>query len=527
MASGSMVSRILGIVRYALLIACIGGKTGAGTAFQTANTLPNTIFMLLSGGLLTSILIPQLTKAMKKDDGGQETIDALLTLSFLVVTAVTVIATVFAGPLISIMQLKGAVRDLGIIFAYLCLPQIFFYGAYVIWGQVLNVRDRFAEYMWTPVLANLVQIAGMTIFYLHYSQVPEAERWNGAMIWLLAGTTTAGIVIQALGLLPALKRCGFSWSANFRFRGHGFRQVGALAAWTITAVTIAQIGGFITQSAINYASENERIASGTFVANINIYTLAFTLFMVPFGIISVSILTAIYPRLARAVQDDNSSDSLHLTMQGIRLPMVILIPVTFAAVILASPGIATLSPALSPSEVSSTALCFSIMSLGLVSFSVSSLQQRFSIAREDGRTNLRYQMIVTGIQILVALAVITCIPARFAVTSVAIGQTVGNTVAALFFLTLITKEFGSSWHRDLLTTAAKMIVFSILPSLASWGAVRLLAMALSDGYLLSLTQLIVGGIVFCLGCALIAPRSSIPEVQLCVDKVKSRLGRSR
>lgn len=494
MASGSMVSRVLGVVRNAMLGFCIGGMGSTSSAFQTANTLPNTIFILLQSGVLTAILIPQITRALRRDDGGTDAIDALLTGAFVLVGAVTILATAFAGPLITLMRLTGPSAELGIAFAYLCLPQIFFYAAYTIWSQVLNVKGRFGITMWTPALANVVQIAGMAVFLSQYVGKLPAERWTPPMVWLLAGTSTLGIVVQAVGLLPAFRGVGYRWRPNFNLRGHGFRASARVAGWMIAAVALAQLGGLVTQGAINAVSERARDA-GHLVAGLNVYNLAFTVFMVPHGVVTVSILTALLPRMTRAAQKGDNEALRADVNRGLTLPLLAMVPLTAAAVALAVPGCTLLNPGLDEDSWRAIALTFSLMSLGLVPYAVAGLQQRFNTAREDGRTYLVFQAIVTGVQVLFAVAILF-LPDAAGVPVVAVGQSAGNAVAALVFLPLAQRQLGGLTLRRLRDLGGRLALASAVPGVLTWALVELIRTYAGHGLAQAGVSLVAGGVLF-------------------------------
>lgn len=516
MASGSLVSRVLGVVRNALLGFCIGGMAGTSTAFQTANTLPNTIFMLLQSGVLTAILIPQITRALRRDDGGTAAIDSLLTLAFGVVGVVTIVVTALAGPLITLLNLRGTTRDLGIAFAYLCLPQVFFYAAYAIWSQVLNVKGRFGITMWTPALANLIQIVGMGVFLSQYVGGQPAERWTPPMIWLLAGTSTLGIVVQALALLPALRGVGYRWRPNFRFRGHGFRASGRVAGWMIAAVVIAQGGGLVTQAAINAVSERAREAD-VLVAGLNVYTLAFTIFMVPHGIVTVSILTALLPRMTSAAQRGDTPGLRADVVRGLQVPLLGMVPLTFAAVALADPGCALLNPGLDDESVRAIALTFSLMAFGLVPYAIAGLQQRFNTAREDGRTYLVFQVIVTVVQ-LVAAGLIIFLPDALGVPVVALGQSLGNALAAAVFLVLVQRQLGGLPLRGLAALSGRLVLASAVPGFFAWLVVQVIYNVAGDGLPASLAELAAGGLVFGLGFVAMARLLDLQELSLLLGR---------
>lgn len=138
MASGTMVSRVLGFIKTAMLLAALGSAGGAvSAAFQTANTLPNTIFNLLASGVFDAVLVPQIVRALKRDEG-QVYINRLITLAGTILFVVAFVSTLLA-PLLIIIMAPGysmEIRSLAVSFAFLCLPQIFFYGLYNLLGEL-------------------------------------------------------------------------------------------------------------------------------------------------------------------------------------------------------------------------------------------------------------------------------------------------------------------------------------------------------------------------------------------------------
>ncbi|WP_454228429.1 murein biosynthesis integral membrane protein MurJ [Propioniciclava flava] len=494
MASGSMVSRVLGIVRNAMLGLCIGGMGAVSDAFQTANTLPNTIFMLLQSGVLTAVLMPQLTRALRREADGKAMTDALLSAIVALVGVVTVLAVLFADPLVALMGLRGTAHGLGVAFAYWCLPQIFFYGIYAVLSQVLNVRDRFGLVMWTPALANVVQIAGMAVFLGLFARGLPPEEWSPLMVAVLAGSATLGIVAQALPLVFALPKAGYRWRPTWRLRGYGFRTAGKVAGWMGMAVVIAQVGGVATLAAINLVSERARVA-GDIVAGQFVYTQAFTIFMVPHGVITVSILTALLPRMTRAVQEGNVGALRGDLERGLTVPLVAMVPITAALVALALPASRILNPGLDLASVEAIATAFALMSVGLVAYAMVGLQQRYSTAREDGRTYFVFQIVVTVIQLLVA-AGIQFLPPAWGVTVVALGQTVSNGVAALVFLVVAQRQTGGLPLRRLGGLAARLVGAAVPAGGAAYALVQVVAGWLGWGVFGALVALAVGAVAF-------------------------------
>jgi len=219
LAAGTMASRLLGVVRQSLIVLAIGQGL-VGNAFQTANNLPNVIYMLIAGGVLNSVLVPQIVKAMRLPDGGREYTDRIITLSTAGMLVVTAACTAAAGWFVFLYagNLAPDDRALATFFAVLTMPQIFFYGLYAVLGQVLNARSQFAAFAWAPAVANVFAIAGLLSFMALYDGHASPGEWTAPMVWLFAGSATLSIVAQALVLVVALWRTGFRWQPRFGIR---------------------------------------------------------------------------------------------------------------------------------------------------------------------------------------------------------------------------------------------------------------------------------------------------------------------
>ncbi len=214
MASGTIASRILGFIRTVVLALTIGVTTDAADAFGVANQLPNNVYAIIAGGVLSAVLVPQIVKARSHKDDGLGYIDRLLTLAITVFAVVTVAATLAAPFLVSIYTTGWSPAQLALAtaFAYWCLPQLFFYGLYSMLGEVLNARSAFGPYMWAPVLNNLVGLIGLIAFLVVFGADPTGvrtvEQWGASQIALLSGSATLGVMAQALILFLAWRKIG-------------------------------------------------------------------------------------------------------------------------------------------------------------------------------------------------------------------------------------------------------------------------------------------------------------------------------
>ncbi len=240
MAAGTVVSRLSGFVRNALLAAALGQALHADL-FTIANTIPNMLYILLAGGVFNAVLVPQLVRAQKFDpDGGDGYTNRVVTLAAVFLAGVTAVL-VIGAPVVMRLFLDGSFfspelapqREAVIAFARYCLPQVFFYGMFVLVGQILNARGSFGPMMWAPIANNVISVAVLAIYLFvfgpvqdlcaHGSPGPLALAGPGSTVGgftagqelLLGLGSTAGIVAQFVILLPFLKRAGFTFHPRF------------------------------------------------------------------------------------------------------------------------------------------------------------------------------------------------------------------------------------------------------------------------------------------------------------------------
>ena len=282
--AGTIASRLTGLIRTIVLVAAIGSVSSrAADAFTIANQLPNNIYAIISTGILTAVIVPQIVKASADPDGGRAFISKLFTLGTVILLITTAIAMVAAPWLVQLYGSRFTPEQLAlsIAFAYWCLPQLFFYGLYALVGETLNARRVFGPYTWAPIVNNVVSIVGFGVFIaLFGSDLTRVDQWDATMIAVLGGTATLGIVVQAVLLLFFWKRTGVRLRPDFRWRGVGLRHIGRLAGWTFLMVVAGQLAGLVQANIVAGASGDG--ASVTVMAN------AWLIFMLPYSIIVLS-----------------------------------------------------------------------------------------------------------------------------------------------------------------------------------------------------------------------------------------------
>src|SRR5690606_11869483 len=157
-AAGTLASRVSGLARTMVLVAAVGSVGRAGDAFGTANQLPNSIYQVISAGILTGVIVPQVVRVSAQKDGGHAFLQKLLTLGATLMAGITILATLAAPLFVELYAsaYTGEQRALATSFAYWCIPQLFFYGMFALLGEILNARKVFGPYAWAPVVNNVV-----------------------------------------------------------------------------------------------------------------------------------------------------------------------------------------------------------------------------------------------------------------------------------------------------------------------------------------------------------------------------------
>lgn len=390
MAIGTLTSRITGIFRDIALVAAIGTAIFADT-YSVANSLPNIIYILIAGGAINAVFIPALVRHMKDDaDGGQQFTDQLLSFIGLVLLVIVTLGVIFAGSLVGLYATDSwSAQDFKIatLFAMWFIPQVFFYGVYTIASQVLNARDVFVLPMFAPIINNVIVIITALAFLVISDQVPTTETVSTTQIYLLGAGTTLGVIVQALILLPALSKAGYRFNPTLNFRGSGLGKIADLAIWTIGFVIVNQVSFLILSNLTTYANvlaRNENLVANGFTS----YQKAQLMMMLPHSIITVSIVTALLPRLSKYAHDlDRESFNSELA-SAMRTVVAFIVPLA-AILFLAGNRIGQFlygygaSTAEQGQAVGKVAAMFAI---GLPAFSMFYVLLRSFYAREDTKT---------------------------------------------------------------------------------------------------------------------------------------------
>jgi len=484
LASGTIVSRLLGFVSAIVLARAIGTKGAGADTFAIANQLPNNIYAIIAGGLLSAVLVPQIVKAGMHDDGGQRFINRLVTLGLAVFVLAAVAATVAAPWLVALYSQQssdgssGLAPDetaLAIAFAYWCLPQVLFYAIYSLLGEVLNARKIFGPFTWTPVLNNLVAIAGMVVFIAAFGGDPahvHADTWTPSMIALLAGSATLGIAVQGLGLFWFWRRAGLSYRPDFHWRGVGLGATGKAASWVFGMIVVTQLAG-IVQS--NVAS----IAAGDDDASVSILRYSWLIFMLPHSIAAVSIATAYFTRMSTHAHEGNLAGVRTDFSASMRTIGLIMVFSAVGLIVLAYPFSAVFADSFADAQDMAYVLIAYLT--GLVPFSILFLIQRTFYSLNNTRTPFFLQVFQSVLFVLGALVVSTWDREWIAVGIAAVTAIAGS-AQALAAAVLLRRRLVRIDATRILRSYATFVIAAVPAAAAGFGLLVALGGTTQGGF---------------------------------------------
>ncbi|MFE5374420.1 murein biosynthesis integral membrane protein MurJ [Streptomyces mirabilis] len=516
MAAGTVVSRATGLIRQVLQGAALG--TGLlATTYNQANTVPTSLYFLLIGGALNSVLVPQLVRARAEDpDGGAAFEQRLVTLVLCVLGAGTALATWAAPEIISVYQHDTPAThdafELTVVFARFLLPQIFFYGVFSIFGQVLNARNRFGAMMWTPVLNNVVLI---TMFGLYLGMVTAPEKVSditGAQVRLLGIGTTLALTVQALALVPYAHAAGFRLRPRFDWRGAGLRKSVNAARWTLLFV----LANLVASTVVTRLASAADAALPSDGVGYTAYSYAQQIWMLPQSIVTVSLVTALLPRMSRAVTEHRLDDLRADLSRTLRISGVIIVPAAFFFVAF-GPQIASLLFAHGATDASDTVPLGHMLQafgLGLIPFSAQYLLLRGFYAFEDTRTPFRMALWVSGINIALVVACHLLLSPRWAVTGMAAAYALSYAIGLLMTaLRLRKRTEGLLDGRRICRTYAKLTSAATGAGAAGWLIARSCNHNLTPAAWTPAISLAAGGIAMALLFLLLARLLRIGELR--------------
>jgi putative peptidoglycan lipid II flippase len=526
MATGTLLSRVTGLLRVTVLVATLGvGESRLADVYNVANTTPNIIYELVLGGILSSIFVPVFVEVRNTRGVRQAWHVARATMTIAIVgLGLLALAAIAASSWIIRLYIHSgspteraeAVQVGGQLLA-MFMPQIVFYGVGSVMTGLLNANRRFGVPMFAPILNNLVVIAvGLTFHFLVGQQVPQLGEVTTGQKLLLGLGTTAGVAAMTLVQWPFLRRIGFRFHFVWNWRDRAIRKMATLSAFTVGYVVTNQLG-YLLVPVLAYGVQ------GGYTA----YTTAFIFFQLPHGVFAVSVMTALLPPLSeQAVARD--WDAFRATLaRGIRLTAAVLLPAALGYLALAGPIVRLLLEHGVVTGASTELLTrvLVVFVFGLVPFSTFQLLLRAFYALQDTRTTFLVNLVAVGTNVVANLLLFALLPGPWKVPGLALGHAAHYTVGSALLLALLSRRVGGLEGGRILRSVARMLVASVAMALVAALAGRAAAAPLGPGFLRDLVTVVVG-VGAGLGTYLLAARLlRVEEVGLLLDVVRRRRAR--
>ena len=535
MAAGTVVSRLSGFVRGILLAAALGVGLHADV-FNIANTVPNMLYILLAGGVVNAVLVPQLVRSMRNDaDGGEAYTNRIMTLAALFLGVVTVLL-VAAAPLLMRLFLDDQFYDPSraeqlqsvVDFARYCLPQVFFYGMFVLVGQVLNSRGRFGPMMWAPIANNVVAVVVLATYLLTLGPARGPEKQGGftsGAELLLGLGSTLGIVVQLLVLVPYLRSAGFRFRPRFDFRGTGLGHTLRLGVWTVLFVIVNQVAYTVVVRLASRGTVGGAGGGDVEGTGYTVYSNSFLLTMVPHAIVTVSLATAMLPLLSRYAAEGDLAAVGRAVSSTIRSAYALVVPV---AVLLAVMSL-DLAHVIwgygsAAADFANFAPTLALFGVGLVLFTAHYLVLRGFYALEQTRLVFFVQCAIALTNIVAALALTRGSSPAETAPRLVIAYACSYAVGAATSYALLSRTVGGLDGRRLVRFLVRLVVAVGLSGLVAWAVREGMAQLVpGTSTLHALLDLVVVGLAYLGAYVVLARLLRITEVTDVMKLITRRL----
>jgi putative peptidoglycan lipid II flippase len=515
-ATGTALSRVSGLARITVFGYVIG-QTALGDAYRIGNETPNIVYELLLGGVLSATLVPLFTSFLERDD--DESTDVVITVAVAALAVLTTVA-VLAAPLIfglyTLAPAEGVdpdqLHDVGTMLTRIFLLQIFFYGVTALASAVLNSRRRFFAAAWAPILPNLIIIATL----LSLPEAPTGTWTLGDVLdddqlrWTLGLGATLGIASMAIVLVPAVWRAGLRFHPRFALRHPAVRKLVTMSGWTFGFVIANQAAAVVVR---NLADPGSGDATA--------YFDAFTFFVLPHGLLAMSIATTFIPGMAAAVARRDRGSFVDQTSLGLRLIALLTLPAGVFLFVLrrAIVGAFLQHGEYTPAAADNTARALAGFALGLVAFSLFLFALRGFYAHQDTRTPFVINVGRAVLNIVLAFP----LAARYGVLGLGLAATISYVLGALWSLQVLGYKVPGFPAGAVLASLWRTIVAGVLAGEVMWLVARQVGGNVGGEAVLRMVVAGVAGLVVYVGLLAVL---RAPELAAATARVRGRLGAS-
>jgi putative peptidoglycan lipid II flippase len=461
----TVASRLAGFARTVVFVHLVGAHD-LGDIYQSANTVPNIIFEIVAGGALASLVVPMLAGAVARGDRAavSATTSALLTWVLTLLVPVAALVALAAEPIVRLLDSAADPRVVAVgadmlrVFA----PQLPLYGVGIVLTGVLQAHRRFAWPVLAPLLSSVTVMAAYVTFAAVAGRRPDVAHVSGTGVLVLSVGTTLGVVVLSLCLLVPLRSLGLKLRPAYAFTTGSAHLVRRLAAAGAVTVAAQQLTVGLTIVLANGGTE------GTLV----LFTVAQTVYLLPWAVLAVPIATSAYPALAKATATGDR-DGYATTLAGAARGLALVGCLGAAGLAaLASPLARVLASTTSPDRV---AAGIAGLAPGLLGYALFALLSRALYARGDTRLAAVATVVGWGGVALASVALSTALPPADRVMALALANSAGMLLLGGVLLVIVARRAGRAALDGVARTLLVGVAAGAVAAAAGAGALRLLA----------------------------------------------------
>jgi putative peptidoglycan lipid II flippase len=376
---------------------------------------------LIIGGALTAVFVPQIVRATGDADGGSAFISRLVTVTFVFLAGLVLLAIVLAPVLVGIFATSYIGRpefEVTTLFMRYCLPQILFMGLFALLSQVANAKGKFGPMMWAPVLNNIIAIAVFGWFLKYSTQPTVTTIPDSEIIWLSLGCTV-GYMAQALILIPAISKTNIKIRPRFDWRDSELRKSLHLATWTLLFAAISQISYLVTVN-LSTGAAVKSIENGIETGvGFTPFSNALLIYMLPHSIITISVVTALLPALSKLAHEKKSLLIHDQLVSAMRLVGIVTVPSSIAFLFFGPLMTETLFFGISLNDSNYLGYTLCALALGLAPMSINLIALRGLNAFENVKLQVLSNAIMNIVGIIVSIVVAFTLPAEWVTVGLA------------------------------------------------------------------------------------------------------------
>ncbi len=464
MTAGTVLSRVTGLIRLAAIAAALGVVESGRLAdtYNIGNTVPNIIYELILGGVLTSVFVPVFVELLEKEgrERAWQVASAIINLTLVVLIALSTLGILLA-PVIAkfyAVRLEGAeaARQVEVLtfLLRLFIPQMVFYGLTALTAGLLNAHKRFGAPMYTPVLNNLAVIAVFLAFHQAYGEIDNLGEVTPSQLYLIGLGTTAGVALMALAQLPFLRGLG-RFRPTLSANHPALKKLAKLSVYVIGYAATNAAGYLVVQWLANEQT-------GGYTA----YVSAFMFFMLPHGLFAVSVITALLPGMSADASNARWDEFRNGLSTGVRTTVLLVLPAAIGYLVLGEEVIRLLLER-GVMTAASTELVAGVLGffvIGLVPFSIFQLFLRAFYALQDTRTPFRINLIAVAFNTAINFPLFLWI----GVKGLALGHALAYTLGVLVQARSLTTRLGGIDGARIIRSITKIAVAALVMGAAVW-----------------------------------------------------------